>query len=41
MRTLGGDLAWKGGSEGKAANETGFVALERATPVKDVCASGD
>ncbi|HWA53792.1 MAG TPA: DUF429 domain-containing protein [Solirubrobacterales bacterium] len=37
MRLLGVDLAWKDGSEGKRANETGVVALE---PSGEVVAAG-
>jgi predicted RNase H-like nuclease len=37
MRLLGIDLAWKDGSEGKLANETGVVALE---PSGEIVAAG-
>jgi hypothetical protein len=37
MRMLGVDLAWKDGSDEKAANETGVVALE---PSGEIVAAG-
>jgi predicted RNase H-like nuclease len=37
MRLLGVDLAWKDGSDGKPANETGVVALE---PSGEIAAAG-
>jgi predicted RNase H-like nuclease len=37
MRMLGVDLAWKDGSDGKAANETGVLALE---PSGEIVAAG-